>query len=149
MLPVLLAARDARTAAADTAAVFKIPREIEGMEDIGEDQRASLTAALDRTDALVAESRHDNVPTTNTFVDGAAVVETMKTSKKEGLGDTSDQPQAGTKSNAKGPVTWKFGAYLCHGTLLPSRETKTHCYARTHKGNIKTLKKGGAYWRLG
>ena len=32
------------------------------------------------------------------------------------------------------------------GVLIATRETKTHCYARTHKGNIKTLTKGKDYW---
>ncbi len=147
ILPVLRAANDASTAI-DPAnkANTKVPRDIEGMEKLKDEQRVSLMSVLDRTDSELAESlSRDTV--------GATVSQSKtpkkKTPKKKGLGDTSDQPKAGTKSNAKGPVTWKFGAYLCHGTLLPSRETKTHCYARTHKGNIKTLKKGGTYWRLG
>ena len=35
---------------------------------------------------------------------------------------------------------------LCYGTLLPAKETAGVCYARTHKGNTKTLTKGGTYW---
>ena len=68
-------------------------------------------------------------------------------------GDVSTQPKIGIKTNAKGNCSWKFGAYLCHGSLLASKETKTHCYARTHTGtfvnklpHLKTLKKGGTYW---
>ena len=34
------------------------------------------------------------------------------------------------------------------GTLLAARETATHCYARTHKGNVKTLAKGKPYWAV-
>ena len=30
--------------------------------------------------------------------------------------------------------------------ILPGQETKSHCYARTHKGNTKTLAKGKDYW---
>ena len=56
------------------------------------------------------------------------------------------QPKAGSKSGAKGKVQWKFGGRKCFGTLLPGKETKTHCFARTHKGNIKTLAKGKDYW---
>jgi len=66
-------------------------------------------------------------------------------------GDVSTQPKIGIKTNAKGNCSWKFGAYLCHGSLLASKETKTHCYARTHTfvnklPHLKTLKKGGTYW---
>merc|ERR1712224_264575 len=65
-----------------------------------------------------------------------------KKSKKQ------EQPKVGTKSGTKGKVMWKFGGRSCYGTLLPSKETKTHCYARTHKGNIKTLAKGKDYWSI-
>ena len=41
---------------------------------------------------------------------------------------------------------WRFAGHLCYGSLLPAQESKTHCYARTHKGNTKTLTKGGASW---
>jgi len=58
----------------------------------------------------------------------------------------STQPQVGTKIGAKGKVEWKFGGHLCYGTLMPYSETKTHCYARTRKGNTKTLAKGKDYW---
>ena len=44
-------------------------------------------------------------------------------------------------------VAWKFGGRTYYGTLIKSRETKTHCYARTHNGNIKTLTKGKSYWK--
>ena len=47
----------------------------------------------------------------------------------------------------RGDVCWKWGGRVFYGTLIPSKETKTHCYARTHNGNIKTLSKGKAYWR--
>lgn len=60
----------------------------------------------------------------------------------------SQQPKLGCRSNIGGRVEWKFGGRLCYGTLLPSKETNTHCYARTHKGNIKTLAKGKDYWSV-
>ena len=59
------------------------------------------------------------------------------------------QPELGRKTGAKGRVVWKFGSYLCYGKLMPQRETATHCFARTHKGNTKTLAKGKGYWRFG
>ena len=45
-------------------------------------------------------------------------------------------------------MCWKFAGALCYGTLLPAKETALSCYARTHKGNIKTLAKGKPYWWL-
>ena len=61
-------------------------------------------------------------------------------------GDTAAQPPKGSVSRAKGKVCWRFAGHLCYGTLLPAQESKTHCYARTHKGNTKTLTKGAASW---
>lgn len=57
-------------------------------------------------------------------------------------------PAVGVRSGASGRVQWKFGGHICYGTLLPSKETKTHCYARTQKGNVKTLAKGKDYWSI-
>ena len=56
------------------------------------------------------------------------------------------QPAKGSVSRAKGKVCWRFAGHLCYGSLLPAQESKTHCYARTHKGNTKVLTKGGASW---
>ena len=53
---------------------------------------------------------------------------------------------AGDAKPKTGKVAWKWGSQLCYGKLLPKQETKTHCYARTHKGNTKTLAKGKDYW---
>ena len=36
-------------------------------------------------------------------------------------------------------VSWKWGGKTYSGTFI--RETKTHTYARTHNGKIKTIKK--------
>jgi hypothetical protein len=58
----------------------------------------------------------------------------------------SKQPRAGVISKAKGRVCWRFAGCLCYGTLLPAQESHTTCYARTHKGNTKTLTKGNASW---
>merc|ERR1711966_381034 len=58
------------------------------------------------------------------------------------------QPRSGVKTGAKGRVQWKFGGRSCYGALIPRMETGTHCYARTHKGNIKTLAKGKNYWSM-
>ena len=114
------------------------------MDKLGQDQRDAVLSVLDEADALLkkscAEGGNELSSKANTSLSQKKTSEKKK-KKKKTLGDVLDQPKAGIKSNSKGPVTWKFGAYLCHGTLLPSKETKTHCYARTQKGNIKTLKK--------
>jgi len=72
--------------------------------------------------------------------------ETKKNKKKVKV--EMEQPEIGTKTKTKGKVQWKFGGYTCYGTLLPQKETLTHCYARTHKGNTKTLAKGKSYWSI-
>lgn len=37
--------------------------------------------------------------------------------------------------------SWKWGGKTYSGTLIPSRETSTHRYARTKNGKIKSLPK--------
>ena len=63
-------------------------------------------------------------------------------------GAVASQPGVGVKSRTKGQVQWKWGSMVCSGALLPARETDTHCFARTHKGNTKTLAKGKPYWAM-
>lgn len=75
--------------------------------------------------------------------------ETKKKEKKSppsGSNKKKEQPKLGEKTAAKGRVVWRFGGSMCFGVLLAGSETKTHCYARTHKGNTKTLAKGKDYW---
>jgi len=38
-------------------------------------------------------------------------------------------------------VTWTWRGKKYSGTLIPSKETATHRYARTQNGKIKTLPK--------
>lgn len=38
-------------------------------------------------------------------------------------------------------VSWKYGDATYSGELIPSKETSTHRYARTHNGKIKSLPK--------
>ena len=45
------------------------------------------------------------------------------------------------KIKSSGKVSWKYGSETYHGTLIPSKETKTHRYARTHNNKIKSLPK--------
>tara|TARA_R100000315_G_C5147232_1_gene84254 strand:+ start:49 stop:294 length:246 start_codon:yes stop_codon:yes gene_type:complete len=44
-------------------------------------------------------------------------------------------------SSMKKTVSWKYGDGTYSGTLIPSMETKTHRYARTHNNKIKSLPK--------
>lgn len=61
-----------------------------------------------------------------------------------------DQPVAGVVTGTKGQVAWKFAGHTCYGILIPKSETETHCFAKTHKGNVKTLSKGlQSWWLLG
>lgn len=46
----------------------------------------------------------------------------------------------------RGIAKWKFGERWYEGPLLPKMETATHCYARTHNGNIKMLSKRSKNW---
>ena len=46
------------------------------------------------------------------------------------------------RSNHKSKtVSWIWGGSRYYGTLIPSKETSTHRYARTHNGKIKSLPK--------
>ena len=38
-------------------------------------------------------------------------------------------------------VSWEYGGKTYYGDLIPSKETSTHRYARTHNGKIKSLPK--------
>jgi len=44
-------------------------------------------------------------------------------------------------SPATKKVSWKYGGGTYSGDLIPSKETSTHRYARTHNGKIKSLPK--------
>jgi len=71
-----------------------------------------------------------------------------KPKKRNRNSSSRDQPKLGVKTGAKGKVEWKFGGRSCYGLLIPRMENLTHCYARTHKGNVKTLAKGKDYWSM-
>jgi len=45
------------------------------------------------------------------------------------------------KSPLEKTVSWKYGKGTYSGELIPSKETSTHRYARTHNGKIKSLPK--------
>jgi|TARA_R100000988_G_C3944970_1_gene138153 hypothetical protein len=45
------------------------------------------------------------------------------------------------KLKSSGKVSWKYGEETYEGTLIPSMETETHRFARTHNKKIKKLPK--------
>ena len=45
------------------------------------------------------------------------------------------------RSGLKKKVSWKYGDGTYSGELIPSMETKTHRFARTHNDKIKKLPK--------
>ena len=47
----------------------------------------------------------------------------------------------GVSSPLDKKVSWKYGKGTYSGNLIPSMETSTHRYARTHNGKIKSLPK--------
>jgi hypothetical protein len=123
---------------------------VEGGEDLEESDRDALQAVLDAASASRSRRPDDASPEKG----AAAEKEATTTSKGGGKGGSSadtvvrSQPTVGSKSGAKGKVEWKWGGMVCSGILMPSRETDTHCYAKTHKGNVKTLTKGKGYWAV-
>jgi len=44
---------------------------------------------------------------------------------------------------AGGLISWMFGGKKYSGTLIPSMETATHRFARTHNGKVKVINKKG------
>ena len=50
-----------------------------------------------------------------------------------------DEMEESSPLNKK--VSWMYGGKTYSGDLIPSMETKTHRYARTHNGKIKSLPK--------
>ena len=49
--------------------------------------------------------------------------------------------QMAKKGRTGKKVCWEYGNGKYCGTLIPSKETKTHRYARTENGKIKSLPK--------
>lgn len=118
---------------------------IEGHENLSPSDRSSLQAVLNNVSGKQSSSETQNCSAKITKVDDKKVKgETEEKAEKSMM----QQPKLGSKIGAKGKVQWKFGGHTCYGMLLPSQETKTHCFARTHKGNTKTLAKGKDYWSM-
>eukprot|EP00536_Pseudo-nitzschia_multiseries_P010695 jgi/Psemu1/289225/fgenesh1_pg.336_\ len=136
---------------------FKVTVEsISGNEKLSQEDRDALESVLntvspnrERTSAVGTKGspQSDSVPENDTATTKESL-QTVSGNTKKKVQKEREQPKSGIKTNAKGKVEWKFGGHTCYGTLLPSKETKTHCYARTHKGNVKTLAKGKDYWSM-
>lgn len=101
---------------------------------------AALEAGLAKGSSTAAEAKPELPGVSATPSQGDA----MAAKDEQG----TRQPAAGSVAKATGKVAWKWAGALCFGKLMPSSETATHCFARTQRGNTKTLTKGGAYWWL-
>jgi hypothetical protein len=122
--------------------------QIDGSEKLTQEDRQTLESVLEKVfqnPDLGGETALPEETKSSTQEHGAAKQEPKVKQEKA---PSKDQPKAGSKTGAKGRVEWKFGGRTCYGTLIPRMETKTHCYARTHKGNVKTLAKGKDYWSM-
>ena len=58
-----------------------------------------------------------------------------------GVGRKSALNMLGVTTPLNKKVSWKYGKGTYSGDLIPSMETSTHRYARTHNGKIKSLPK--------
>eukprot|EP00966_Prymnesium_polylepis_P257722 5953932-Prymnesium_polylepis.1 len=131
-------------AAVAASADYSGARTIEGFELLAPAERSAFEAAL-------GDRRGSRAPATEPTAakaDDGDVAETATTAEVTSKSPPAAQPAAGYVSRATGRVVWRFAGSLCYGKLLPAQESKTHCYARTHKGNTKTLVKGSSSWWL-
>lgn len=121
---------------------------IDGNEKLSQEDRKTLESIIE--DIFQNPVQQHEIPIPEETKSEPELEKDSKASSKNKKRKTNnkDQPKAGAKTGAKGRVEWKFGGRSCYGTLIPRMETKTHCYARTHKGNIKTLAKGKDYWSM-
>ena len=125
VLRVVPTAQQARVLALLGSAAGASPT-IEGFDSLSADHAAAVVVALQSAAA------------------------TVKATSSKVESTTPDQQTSPSLQSGKltGRVAWKFGGATCYGDMIPSRETATHCYATTHKGNVKTLAKGKSYWWL-
>jgi len=134
--------------------------DIDGYEKLSEDDRQTLESVLeavfrgknpvpDEPKSSVNHNGSKEIAVKNESIAAAAAAAAKPNNEKRAEPKKEkEQPKAGAKTNAKGRVEWKFAGHTCYGTLIAGKETKTHCYARTHKGNVKTLAKGKDYWSM-
>ena len=113
---------------------------VKGYEQLSKAEAAALAAGVARGSA-------DKKKGDDGAADGVLEVSKVPT-QAEALEQEAEgkQPAKGAVEKAKGKVCWRWCGHLCYGTLMAASETKTHCYARTQKGNTKTLTKGSPSW---
>ena len=84
-----------------------------------------------------------NVPVADLNKASKLMISAHKLAKK--LPDAPQRKSAlnmlGVSSPLDKKVSWKYGKGTYSGDLIPSMETSTHRYARTHNGKIKSLPK--------
>jgi len=107
------------------------PKDWHGYENLDEDEQKIVEAQWSTCFSL--DSRGSSGSTSDDSLKENTTTEEMQT-------------RGGEKKRVSGKVAWKWGGKTCYGKLIPSREDKTTCYARTKNGKIKTLKKGKSYW---
>jgi hypothetical protein len=93
----------------------------------------NLNNELAQYQGMLDSGRFQQTPVVTNMLQPAPVVEA-----------TSIVPEAALSSPGMGKggnVSWMFGGKKYSGTLIPSKETSTHRYARTHNGKIKSLPK--------
>jgi hypothetical protein len=122
-------------------AVVKLS-ELEGFEALPEAKQSKVVAMLEKAKKYLPDSLPNVDPAENE--PATEVLENTKQQQQQ----QQQQPALGRKTGATGKVKWQFGGHICFGVLIASKETKTHCYARTHKGNTKILSKGKGSWSL-
>eukprot|EP00948_MAST-09A_sp_MAST-9A-sp1_P002450 g2450.t1 len=125
-------------------------KDIEGADEMNNDEKNALEMIFDscmkdaKTNLKVKVEREEDDKQVS--ISKTQRKSSVPTTSKNTMDRKKEQPPLGKKTQSSGRVAWKFAGKLCYGELLPKKESKTHCYARTHKGNIKTLSKGKAYW---
>merc|ERR1711907_574652 len=112
---------------------------LEGIETLSHSQKQDLQDALQAAASKTSFKK-------KSAREGQPVSKTRKKSSSATTRDMQSQPKLGQVTRSKGRVAWKWAARVCYGTLQPSRESKTHCYATTKNRKTKTLAKGKDYW---
>ena len=96
----------------------------------------------------IKEKMTDNLSTGNVPVADLNKASKLMISAHKLAKELPDAPQRKSALNMLGvsspldkKVSWKYGKGTYSGDLIPSMETSTHRYARTHNGKIKSLPK--------
>ena len=112
---------------------------IEGFDELGDEEHETIVMnALQQAVTKASEIKETAIAAAAATAEGGADVKPAAAAAAADGG--------GSNGRLTGKVAWKWGSHTCYGKLVKSRETKAHCYATTHKGNIKTLAKGKDYW---